>query len=66
MCLAAAALWAAGAGPAAADLLEDGAASYEAGDYGEAAKAWLPLAEGGDAMAQFNLGLLHETGRGVV
>ena len=25
----------------------------------------VPLAEGGDAMAQFNLGLLHETGRGV-
>ena len=54
------------AGPAAADLLADGAAAYEAGDYGEAAKAWRSLAEGGDAMAQFNLGLLHETGRGVV
>ena len=53
------------AGPAAADLLGDGATAYEAGDYGEAAKAWRPLAEGGDAMAQFNLGLLHETGRGV-
>ena len=65
LCFAAAALWAAAAGPAAADLLEDGAAAYESGDYGEAAKAWRPLAEGGDAMAQFNLGLLHETGRGV-
>ena len=53
------------AGPAAADLLADGAAAYEAGDYGEAANAWRPLAEGGDAMAQFNLGLLYETGRGV-
>ena len=53
------------AGPAAADLLADGAAAYEAGDYGEAAKAWRPLAEGGDPMAQFNLGLLYETGRGV-
>ena len=28
-------------------------------------KLGVPLAEGGDAMAQFNLGLLHETGRGV-
>lgn len=53
------------AAPAAADLLADGAAAYEAGDYDGAAKAWRPLAEGGDAMAQFNLGLLHETGRGV-
>ena len=53
------------AGPAAADLLADGAAAYEAGDYGEAAKAWRPLADGGDRMAQFNLGLLYETGRGV-
>ena len=63
--LAATVLWAATAGPAAADLLADGAAAYEAGDYGEAAHAWRPLAEGGDAMAQFNMGLLHETGRGV-
>ena len=63
--LTAALLSAMAAGPAAADLLGDGAAAYEAGDYGEAAKAWRPLAEGGDAMAQFNLGLLHETGRGV-
>ena len=62
----AALLSATAAGPAAADLLADGAAAYEAGDYGEAAKAWRPLAEGGDAMAQFNLGLLHETGRGAV
>ena len=63
--LAATVVWAATAGPAAADLLGDGAAAYEAGDYGEAAHIWRPLAEGGDAMAQFNLGLLYETGRGV-
>ena len=64
--LAAAVLWAATAGPAAtADLLAGGAAAYEAGDYGEAAHIWRPLAEDGDAMAQFNMGLLHETGRGV-
>ena len=63
--LTAALLSAMAAGPAAADLLADGAAAYEAGDYGEAANAWRPLAEAGDAMAQFNLGLLYETGRGV-
>ena len=62
---AAALLAAALAAPASADLLADGVAAYEAGDYEDAAKAWRPLAEGGDRMAQFNLGLLHETGRGV-
>ena len=64
--LAAAALWASATGPAAtADLLAEGAAAFEAGDYAEAANIWRPLAEDGDALAQFNLGLLHETGRGV-
>ena len=63
--LAAALLSGAAAGPAAADLLADGATAYEAGDYAAAAEAWRPLAEGGDAKAQFNLGLLYETGRGV-
>lgn len=63
--LAAALLSGAPASPAAADLLAAGAAAYEAGDYGAAAEAWRPLAEGGDAKAQFNLGLLHESGRGV-
>ena len=64
--LAAAALLTALAGPvSAADLLGAGGAAYDAGDYGEAAQIWRPLAEEGDAKAQFNLGLLHETGRGV-
>ena len=64
--LAAAALLTAASGPvSAADLLGTGAAAYDAGDYGEAAHIWRPLAEEGDAMAQFNMGLLHETGRGV-
>jgi len=65
--LAAAALLATAAGPgAAADLLGKGAGAFEAGDYGGAAQLWRPLAEEGDAMAQFNMGLLHETGRGGV
>ncbi len=51
--------------PAIADLLADGATSYAAGDYGGAALAWRSLAGRGDPMAQFNMGLLHETGRGV-
>ena len=57
---------AAGLAPAVAgDLLAEGVAAFEAGDYGEAASIWRPLAEEGDPKAQFNLGLLHETGRGV-
>ena len=48
-----------------ADLLGQGAAAYEAGDYSEAASIWRQLAEEGDPRAQFNLALLHETGRGV-
>ena len=57
---------AAGHGPVmAADLLAEGAAAFEAGNYDEAASIWRPLAEEGDPKAQFNLGLLHETGRGV-
>ena len=57
---------AAGHGPVmAADLLAEGAAAFETGNYGEAASIWRPLAEEGDPKAQFNLGLLHETGRGV-
>ena len=56
----------AGLSPAiAADLLAAGASAYDAGNYGEAASIWRPLAEEGDPKAQFNLGLLHETGRGV-
>ena len=66
MCLAAAALWTTAAGPgAAADLLSEGAAAYEAGDYEEAADTWRSLAEQGDPLAQFNLGLLYESGHGM-
>ena len=65
--LASAALWAPAAGPsAAADLLSKGTAAYESGDFEGAARNWLRLAEEGDALAQFNLGLLYESGRGVV
>jgi hypothetical protein len=39
--------------------------AYQKGDYVEAAKEWRPLAEAGDASAQFNLGLLYLDGHGV-
>lgn len=37
--------------------------AQEAGDYARAATLFLPLAEKGDAIAQFNLGLLYAQGR---
>jgi hypothetical protein len=35
------------------------------GDYATALREWRPLAEQGDARAQFDLGLLYENGDGV-
>ena len=35
------------------------------GDYATALKEWTPLAEEGDATAQFNLGVMYEKGEGV-
>lgn len=37
--------------------------AQEAGDYAKAATLFLPLAEKGDAVAQFNLGVLYSQGR---
>ncbi len=50
--------------PAFADF-QTGLNAYQKGDYVGAAKEWRPLAEGGDATAQFNLGLLYLDGHGV-
>ena len=56
--LLAAALICGAAAPAWADF-DDGVAAYEAGDYATALKEWRPLAEQGDAEAQFNLGKMY-------
>ena len=40
-------------------------AAYEKGEYVIAIKDWRPLAERGDAEAQFNLGVSYEKGNGV-
>lgn len=50
--------------PARADFAA-GAAAYDAGDDATAMREWAPLAELGDAGAQFALGTLYESGRGV-
>lgn len=49
---------------AAADF-EAGVAAARAGDYATAMREWRPLAEAGNAEAQFNMGLLYENGLGV-
>lgn len=50
--------------PALADF-QTGLDAYQKGDYVEAAKQWRPLADQGDAVAQYNLGLLYLDGHGV-
>jgi len=50
--------------PALADF-QTGLDAFQKGDYVGAAKEWRPLAEEGDPIAQFNLGLLYLDGHGV-
>lgn len=50
--------------PAMAETIADGIAAYRQGDYQRARDIWRPLAEQGDAVAQFNLGKLYEFGGG--
>ena len=49
--------------PAFADY-KAGEDAYNLGDYATALREWRPLAEQGDALAQYNLGLLYRKGRG--
>ena len=50
---------------AAAGPFEEGLLAYTQGDYQSALRIWRPLAEEGDAAAQFNIGLLYDTGQGI-
>ena len=52
------------AAPAWADF-QAGFDAYERGDYTTALKEYRPLAEQGDAVAQFNLGVMYGKGEGV-
>ena len=45
--------------------LDEGAAAYKRGDYATALREWRPLAEQGNANAQFNLGFMYRNGLGV-
>lgn len=50
---------------AAAQSVRSGIEAWQRADYPEAVKIWRPLAEAGDADAQFNLGQAYRLGRGV-
>ena len=47
------------------DDLNDGLDAYDRGDFNTAYKLFLPLAEQGNADAQFNLGFMYQKGHGV-
>lgn len=51
--------------PAAAGPLEDANDAYREKAYAKAAELWRPLAENGDAEAQYSLGTLYAEGKGV-
>ena len=47
------------------DDFQDGLDAAQRQDYKTAHRLWLPLAEQGDAIAQYNLGLMYDQGKGV-
>ena len=55
-----------GAVSAQAQDFDRGLAAAQSGDFATALKEWRPLAEQGDALAQYNLGAMYEFGDGVV
>ena len=50
---------------ALAGPIEDGIAAFEQGDYATVLRLWRPLAEQGNVRAQFTLGFMYYSGRGV-
>ena len=53
-------------GAAFAGPLEDAVAAYQRGDYATALRLWHPLAEQGGANAQFRLGVMYDSGHGML
>lgn len=51
--------------PLAAQDVQSGIAAWQAGDYNAAVQQWRPLADAGNADAQFNLAQAYRLGRGV-
>jgi cell division septation protein DedD len=52
-------------GVSAAQDVQSGIAAWEAGDYAKAVAQWRPLADAGNADAQFNVAQAYRLGRGV-
>lgn len=44
---------------------DKGLAAYNSADYATALREWIPLAEQGNAAAQYNLGVMYRNGNGV-
>jgi TPR repeat protein len=44
---------------------QKGLTAYKSGDYATALREWTPLAEQGNAVAQYNLGVMYRKGKGV-
>ena len=55
----------AGGGVALAQDAQRGIEAWRAGNHDEAIRIWRPLADRGDADAQYNLGHAYKLGRGV-
>jgi uncharacterized protein len=53
------------AGSASASDFQDALAAVDRHDYATALRLWRPIAEQGDAPAQYNLGVLYRNGLGV-
>ena len=51
--------------PAFADDFQDGLDAATQGDFKTAFEKWKPLAKKGNALAQFNMGLMYDKGEGV-
>ena len=51
--------------PRMTDAYSDAVAAYGRGNFAAALEMFRTAAEGGDASAQYNLGFLYDTGRGV-
>ena len=55
-----------GAPVAAGQTFDEAEAAYDRGDYATAMREFLVHAEQGDASAQYSLGCMYATGRGVL
>ena len=50
------------AAPISAQDFQKGLEAAQSGDFATALKEWKPLAEGGDSVAQYNLGVMYKNG----